>query len=342
MKNSAVLLFIMVICLHSPPAHAQIEPRPTDYSKLAFYPERWAEHKVPFSMQAWHGKHVVLLTSSQQFDSALMSRFVDRLDGGWLTYQELIGKSPEPFRQIDNRPRSVRYRGAISPADTVVVMWASQALKSQASMTTTGLRSSRTPMPFRTTTSMNSVETSMCSKIDTRCFTTGYAVFMRYVCMDRLKCTDPELATRQTIERCEEIYANSKISFLDAFTNLTNGEKGNRLTDPVTGQTIFPSDQPVMYATAMLKLRKDNGGDEFVRDFFRHLHKCPAVNATSEETALQQSMNWLVSASAAASKDLSPVFADRWRMPLSAKQRKLLAETQWKTPTSTSRRSLRN
>jgi hypothetical protein len=40
-------------------------------------------------------------------------------------------------------------------------------------------------------------------------------------------------------------------------------------------------------------------------------------------------MNWLVCASAAAGQDLSPVFADRWRMPLSAKQRAILSEVRW-------------
>jgi hypothetical protein len=84
-----------------------------------------------------------------------------------------------------------------------------------------------------------------------------------------------------------------------------------------------------MYATAMLKLRKDHGGDDWLKRFYLHLHKCPQVQATTEATALEQAMNWLVCASAAAGQDLSPVFADRWRMPLSAKQRAILSEVRW-------------
>ena len=57
------------------------------------------------------------------------------------------------------------------------------------------------------------------------------------------------------------------------------------------------------------------------------MHKCPDVKATDEASARQQSLNWLVCASAAAGKDLSPIFVDRWRMPLGPEQRELLENT---------------
>ena len=144
--------------------------------------------------------------------------------------------------------------------------------------------------------------------------------------MDALDCVDNDKKTRATIERCEQVYADSDIGFFDAFTNLGSGEKQNRLREK-DGRVIAPSDQPVMYATAMLKLRRDNGGDDWVKRYLHLLRKCPAIKATDESTAIQQSLNWLVCASAAAGKDLSPVFADRWRMPVTKKQREILATT---------------
>jgi hypothetical protein len=308
---------------------AQIEPRAANYAELAFYPDRWVQHQVPFEMSAWHGKNVVLLTKPLEFDRQQIQQFVDRLDGGWSTYEAIIGKTPGLFRQIDGKaticalPRGdlscgygCGYVGAtgIEVAGFYDNDWPAFEKNPQVFSHYYFYELGRNFYVFEDRHSL---------------FTTGYAVFMRYVCMDHLKCEDPDLATRQTIERCEEVYANSDLAFLDVFTNLTTGEKGNRLKDPKTGQTISPSDQPVMYATAMLKLRKDHGGDDWLKRFYLHLHKCPQVQATTEATVLKQAMNWLVCASAAAGEDLSPVFADRWRMPLSAKQRAILREVRW-------------
>ena len=135
---------------------------------------------------------------------------------------------------------------------------------------------------------------------------------MRYVCMDRLKCKDLDSQTRRTIDNCEEIYAKSDIWFFEAFTNLESGEKSNRLKD-ASGRVISPSDQPVMYATAMLKLRRDCGGDEWVKKFCHTLRRCRPARADDIESAGTQVFNWVVCASVAAGRDLTPIFADRWR-----------------------------
>ena len=84
-----------------------------------------------------------------------------------------------------------------------------------------------------------------------------------------------------------------------------------------------------MYATAMMKLHRENGGNAWLKRFFRHLAKCPQVQPTSREKALRQAVNWLVAASLAAGKDLTPVFVGRWRMPLSAADRDVLSKVDW-------------
>jgi hypothetical protein len=48
------------------------------------------------------------------------------------------------------------------------------------------------------------------------------------------------------------------------------------------------------------------------------------VKPDTKERALRQSLNWLVAASAAARKDLTAVFVDRWRLPLAPATRKAL------------------
>ena len=84
-----------------------------------------------------------------------------------------------------------------------------------------------------------------------------------------------------------------------------------------------------MYATAMMKLQRDYGGDQWVKKFFHTLHQCKPVRARDTESASTQVFNWLVCASVAAAQDLSPVFADRWRMPLTDNQRQFMKQTDW-------------
>ncbi len=137
---------------------------------------------------------------------------------------------------------------------------------------------------------------------------------MRYVCMDALKCEDREADTRKKIEAVEGELGKSGLSFLQAFTSVTKSGR-DEYVDLIRG---YPSAQKEIYASAMLKLRKDYGGDEWVKRFFKFLWQCPNISWEPEpkDAALAQALNWLVSASCAAREDLSPVFADRWKLPL--------------------------
>jgi hypothetical protein len=160
------------------------------------------------------------------------------------------------------------------------------------------------------------------------CFVTGFAVFMRYVCMDALDCEDTDLKTRTTIESVEPLFATSGLSFLDLFTTLGAGEKVSRIKDK-SGKVIDPSDQPVRYASAMLRLRRENGGDAWVKSFFHELAACPKFKSDTQEGALNQGWYWMLCASVAAHKDLSPVFAGDWKLPIAEETRIMLRKIDW-------------
>lgn len=53
---------------------------------------------------------------------------------------------------------------------------------------------------------------------------------------------------------------------------------------------------------------------------------------------MSQCLNWLVCASLAAGQDLTPVFVDRWRMPLRPEQARLMKQTNWKEPGGSAQR----
>ena len=306
----------------------EIVPQETNCRKLAFYPDRWSKAGADFDMLAWHGKNIVLLTKKGEYDSAKVTAFVKRLDEGWQIYSELIGRQPRRFKAIDGKSTICAIPRANLSCGYGCGYVGSTGIEVSAFYNVDYPRFKKQPDSFQHYYFYEMGRNYFVFRDRHSLFTTGFAVFMRYVCMDRLKCKDLDLKTRKTIESCEEIYANSDIDFYDAFTNLGSGEKSNRLKDK-TGRRISPSDQPVMYATAMLKLRRDYGGDQWVKKFFRTLMKCKSARPKNIESAQLQMFNWLVCASAAAEKDLSPIFSDRWRMPMSKNQRKMMQKVDW-------------
>jgi hypothetical protein len=303
-----------------------VEPgEPVDYKGLAFYPDRWEKRKVSTQLVPWEGEQVVFLTTSKDFDPKVMQRLLDRLDAGWKHFGEIVGKSPRT-RNLLNKKTTIAavpdgrltcgagcgYVGATGIEVSLFYNRDYAVLKDQ-------------PDAFLHYYFYEMGRNYFVFGDRHSAFTTGFAVLMRYVCMDAMKCDDPEAKLREQIENAEAVYSKGDLSFLDAFT--TQGklsEKQNRLRG-----FRGPSDQPVMYTSAMLKLREDYGGDDFLKAFYKQLLTCPSVKYNSKQAALQQSASWLVAASFAAGQDLTPVFVERWRMPLSAESLAAFKAIDW-------------
>jgi hypothetical protein len=67
-----------------------------------------------------------------------------------------------------------------------------------------------------------------------------------------------------------------------------------------------------------------------LRRFFIALRECQGASDNTRDGALRQCWNWYLAASIAAQRDLSVVFVDDWRMPLSGETRHALAALNWK------------
>lgn len=296
-----------------------------DYKDFAFYPDRWVERKVSTKLFPWEGEQVVFFTVNNDQDPKVMARILDRLDGGWAHYKKVVGRSPRSFKLWNGKP----FIAAVPDGGLTCGAGCGR-------VGTTGIEVSyfyardyqlvaKQPDAFAHYYFYEMGRNYFVFGNRHSEFTTGFAVLMRYVCMDALKCVDPEAKLREQIESAEAVYAKGELSFLDAFT-----VKG-RLSEKQPRLRGFsgPSDQPVMYTSAMLKLREDHGGDEFLADFFKQLQACPSVRPTNARQAMRQCVNWLVAASCAAGEDLTPTFVDRWRMPLTDQTRKAMSEIDW-------------
>lgn len=302
-----------------------LEPgEPIDYKPLAFYPKRWEDRGIDTKLYPWRGERIVLLTSKNDFDREVMQRFVDRLDAGWGVYADLIGREPRSRgRGLDGKPTIAAVPDGHLTCGVGCGTIGHIGIEVCDFYTHDYDIVNKNRDAFRHYYFYEMGRNFFVFGDRHSEFTTGFAVFMRYVCMDALKCEDIDAETRKTIEEAEQLYADSDISFLKAFTMRGGlGEKAPRLS-------VHPSDQPVIFASAMLKLHQDCGGDEFLKKFYRQLMTCPEVAPANAEGALRQALNWQVAASCAAGRDLSPTFVDRWRLPLAQETREALAAIDW-------------
>lgn len=323
--------FLIVLCIFvvAGTSASAAAPGPTpgmaiDYGPLSFFPPRWKEHHQNSQLFPWTGKQVVLLTVKKELDPAVMAVFLERLDGGWNYYADMLGQSPRPAKLLNDKVTIAAVPDGRLTCGIGCGMIGATGIEI-AGFDNDYQRVTKNPNVFPHYYFYEMGRNYFVFGDRHSSFTTGFAVFMRYCCMDKLQCEDDEAALRKQIDQAEAHYSQTDLTFLQAFT-MQGGldEKAPRLKD-VHG----PSDQPVLYASAMLKLRRDYGGDEWIGRFFRQLATCPEVKPDKPEGTLRQSLAWYVSASLAARQDLAPVFVERWRLPLGEDTRRALKEVKW-------------
>lgn len=333
----ACVIVLTIGCLCSADQTPVAPGDPVDYNDIAIYPERWNQLEDRPKLFPWVGDEIVFLTARADLDHKVVNRLLNRLDTGWLVYAELTGRRPAPFKQLAGKPTITAV-----PVGNLTCGYGCGYVGATGIEVTGFYNKDYAQLKARPKAMPHYYFYEMGRNFYTfddrhSLFTTGYAVFMRYVCMDVLKCEDDDLQTRKTIEAAEGLFAKGDMDFFKGFTPIAGlDEKAPRLKDE-RGRWIQPSDQPVLYASAMLKLYRDCGGEEWLKRFYRQLAGCPNVDPKSDGAALGQSLNWLVSASCAAGKDLTPVFVDRWHLRLSPETRAALAAVAWADPNLSAR-----
>lgn len=301
-----------------------------DYSKYAFQPESWKKRGLSLHLTPWTGTNVIFLTTDDTLNPGLMGIWVSRLDAGWQLYADLTGRRPSPLRQFEGKVTIAAVPGydLTCGAGCGYVGNTGIELAMFYDHNYPELKTHPQAMPHYVFYEMGRNYYTFGDRHS--CFITGFAVFMRYVCMDALKCEDTDAQTRKVIEGVEPRLSASGLTFLELFTTSTGvGEKVSRIKDG-SGKVMEPSDQPVRYAAAMLRLRRENGGDAWVKRFFHELAAAPPFNPGTQAGALNQGWYWLLCSSVAAQKDLSSVFAGEWRLPLADDTQAALGRIDWK------------
>ncbi len=334
------LCFACVFSLMLFPFPAAAEEKPAtatprqvvDYLPLAFQPETWKKSGADARMEVWPGREVGFLVQPGSYDAERLALWVQRLDSGWALYRDLTGAQPKSFKVWQKLPVIAAVPGPSFTCGAGCGYIGSTGIELALfhSHDYPRLLAQPKAMPHYVFYEMGRNFYTFGERHS--CFITGFAVFMRYVCMDALRCTDEDQETRRAIEHQETFFHGSGLSFLELFTNsAASGEKAHRIHD-ASGKLIHPSDQPCTYASAMLRLRRDCGGNDWVRRFFAALARSPEVPKTAEDGPLRQCRQWFLAASIAAQRDLSPLFVDQWRLPMSDNTRKKLRGVNWTQP----------
>ena len=325
-KIAAVLVFTIL----SPSLSAkELEPgEPFDYPAMAFFPDRWVKKKLTAPMLPWVGDEIVLVTPDKPLDGKVVGEFVKQLDSGWRLYRELVGKRPRHFKTYEGTPTIVGLPGpGLSCGYGCGYVGTTGIEMSQFDRHYAGVKANPLNIPHAYFYEMGRNYFVFGDRHS--CFTTGFAVFMRYVCMDSLALHDQDKRTRRTIEDAIGQFEKNDMSFLDGLTSHGKyGEKHNRLKDH-KGKSIVPSDQPVLYASLMLQLHREFGGNEFLKRFYGELRACRPIKPVDAEAARQQSLMFLVCASVAAKTELTDRFTKKWKLALDDQTIVALGKIDW-------------
>ncbi|RLS58210.1 MAG: hypothetical protein DWH91_02830 [Planctomycetota bacterium] len=302
-----------------------------------FFPDRWQTKNQSTKLFPWEGEHVVLLTTTADLDAKTMATFLKRLDVGWKLYADLVGQSPRSFKQ---------HNGKVTFAcvpDASFTCGAGCGYMGMTGIEIAGFYRGFNGGPGDYDTVLKDQELFFdyyfyemgrnyyLFEDRISLFSTGFPVAMRHVCMEDVKkWKGQDTSTRGWIDRFEEAYSKSNVPFEQAFVPF--GAKAPLRLNDIDGKPFESADLTILYASGFLKLRKDNGGNEWVKKFHKHLFDCPPSSPVDIAGAKGQLLNWVVAASLAAEQDLSTLFRDRWRFPLAPEVWHSLQTIDWKQP----------
>ena len=170
-----------------------------------FFPAKWRANYQSTKMVPWEGERGVLLTLDDQLEPQTMAVFLRRLDAGWELYDKLIGQKPLPFKTHRNK---VTIAAVPSPSFTcgmgcghlgrtgIEVAGFYRSHHHRGSGDYEGVRNH--PKEFAHYYFYEMGRNYYLFGDRHNLFTTGFAVFMRCVCMDTRECIDPDIAAFPT------------------------------------------------------------------------------------------------------------------------------------------------
>ena len=141
--------------------------------------------------------------------------------------------------------------------------------------------------------------------------TTGFAVFMRFVAMEAAGVEGGPFQERPFAE-----FRSVVEGLVDTYEQDPKWTWQNTLREAKGVPSKLQLGATDLFASFCFRLMREFGGTAYVGRLWREAGKCPAAKTTQDAID-----NFVVAASLAAKRDLSPVFVGQWRWPVSVEGR---------------------
>ncbi|MEZ5962981.1 MAG: hypothetical protein R3F56_03950 [Planctomycetota bacterium] len=136
--------------------------------------------------------------------------------------------------------------------------------------------------------------------------TTGFAVCMRFLAMDAAGVDGASFGERPFAEfrsEVEHLVDTYEADTKSTWATTLRADKGVENKMGLGGADLF--------ASICLRLAREFGGPDYLGKLWAAAGKCPPARTTADAVD-----NFVVAASQAATRDLSPMFAEQWRWPV--------------------------
>lgn len=275
---------------------------------------------------AWLGQRVAFLTVRAELDPAVMGKLCDTFDKVYAFYREATGREPAKGKQ---------YEGRVTVAEVAKTCGAGCGyLGAQGIELMPGCfrelydgvaerneYDQALPYEFGRNFWFYSPQLAYHRGADAGSVVTGYAVFMRFPALDAAGVQLGRFRGRSgnefrgEVQRLVDLYVADK-----SLTWENTLQLGAAPRNPMglNGTDLF--------AGFCFRLAGAHGGPQFVARLWQEAGKRPAAKSTQDAID-----NFVLAASAAAEKDLTVLFSQDWRWPVSEAARKEAA--QWARPT---------
>ncbi len=272
-------------------------------------------------LHAWRGKHVAFLTKEEGLDAKLMAGLCGTFDKIHAFYRDATGRDPQKAKHLDGLTTVAEVDQTCGAAcgylgATGIELTTGCFTDLYSGWQRDGVIDQALPYEFGRNFWFYSPQLAYQKPVSDRSVVTGYAVFMRLMALDAAGAKlgpfrDKSGAEfRQIMESLVDLYEADK-SLTWENTLKTDAAPKNPLG--LNGTDLF--------ASFCLRLARDHGGREFVKRLWHAAGEMPKAATTQDAVD-----NFILAASRAAGKNLAPLFADRWRWPVSPAAREAAAK----------------
>ena len=287
-------------------AQAQAAPEPIDYESF---------DGLNLTLYPYQGEHVALLVPSPTLDASVLAQIAAAFDAAYGFYADATGQEPIPYRHLNGKTTI-----AVVPS-TCGGMGAGCAYLG---FTGIEITNSSFDILYTGVSERNEYDQVVFYELgrnfwfygdaledhgpdNSGAITTGYAVFMRFMAMDAAGVTPGPF------NQWEFAYFRAEVEgLLDRYLADPSLNWNNTLRAGVAPSNPIGLGATDLFASFLFELRSRYGGS-FVAALWHE-----AAGLSAAQTTQHAVDNFVATASAAAGEDLTALFRDEWRWPVSS------------------------